>query len=63
MRDSELKSLGLHPASLPLGVDIEAWLKGGKTGWDAFPNTGAGKMDAESAPLAAALAGRQYPAA
>ena len=35
----ELKSLGLHPSSLPLGVDIEAWLKGGKTGWDAFPNT------------------------
>ena len=51
----ELKGLGLHPASLPLGVDIETWLKGGRTGWDAFPNTGAGKMDAESAPLAAAL--------
>ena len=48
---SELKSLGLHPASLPLGVDIEAWLKDGKTGWDAFPNTGAGKMDAESVSL------------
>ena len=46
---AELKALGLHPASLPLGVDIEAWLKGGKTRWDAFPNTGAGKMDAESA--------------
>jgi choline dehydrogenase-like flavoprotein len=51
----ELKALGLHPASLPLGIDIEAWLKGGKTGWDAFPNTGLGKMDAESAPLTAAL--------
>src|SRR5215510_7047065 len=46
---AELKSLGLHPHSLPLGVDIEAWLAGGKTGWDAFPNTGAGKMDGESA--------------
>jgi choline dehydrogenase-like flavoprotein len=53
---AELKSLGLHPASLPLGVDIEAWLKDGNTPWDAFPNTGLGKMDAESGPLAAALA-------
>ncbi len=52
---AELKALGLHPASLPLGVDIEAWLKGGRTGWDAFPNSGAGKMDAESASLASAL--------
>lgn len=52
---SELKALGLHPASLPLGVDIEAWLADGKTPWDAFPNTGAGKSDAESAPLAVAL--------
>jgi choline dehydrogenase-like flavoprotein len=52
---AELKGLGLHPASLPLGVDIEAWLAGGRTGWDAFPNTGSGKMDAESIGLAAAL--------
>ena len=27
----ELKALGLHPASLPLGVDIDAWLEGGQT--------------------------------
>jgi choline dehydrogenase-like flavoprotein len=52
---AELKALGLHPASLPLGVDVDAWLKDGRTGWDAFPNTGSGKMDAETAPLAAAL--------
>jgi choline dehydrogenase-like flavoprotein len=52
---AELKGLGLHPSSLPLGVDIDQWLAGGRTPWDAFPNTGAGKMDAESAPLAAAL--------
>ncbi len=52
---NELKGLGLHPASLPLGVDIEAWLGEGRTPWDAFPNTGSGKMDAESAPLAEAL--------
>ena len=51
----ELRGLGLHPASLPLGIDIDSWLKGGRTPWDAFPNTGMGKMDAESAPLAAAL--------
>ena len=53
---AELKSLGLHPASLPLGVDIETWLKEGRTGWDAFPNTGQGKVDAQTGPLAAALA-------
>jgi choline dehydrogenase-like flavoprotein len=52
---AEMKSLGLHPASLPLGIDIEAWLAGGNTGWDSFPNSGQGKMDAESAPLATAL--------
>ncbi|MBX3598203.1 MAG: GMC family oxidoreductase [Rhizobiaceae bacterium] len=51
----ELKRLGLHPASLPLGVDIDAWLKQGRTPWDAFPNTGTGKMDAETAPLKQAL--------
>jgi len=52
---AELKGLGLHPASLPLGVDIDTWLREGRTGWDAFPNTGQGKMDAQTAPLAAAL--------
>jgi choline dehydrogenase-like flavoprotein len=52
---AELKGLGLHPATLPLGVDIDAWLKDGKTPWDAFPNTGEGKVDAQTGPLAAAL--------
>ena len=52
---AELKGLGLHPASLPLGIDIEAWLKDGATPWDAFPNTGTGKVDAETGPLAEAL--------
>ena len=52
----KLKSAGLNPASLPLGVDIERWLKGGRTPWDAFPDTRSGKMDAESCPLALALA-------
>ncbi len=50
-----LKSVGLHPSSLPLGVDIERWLKHGKTPWDAFPDTCGGKMDAETVGLAHAL--------
>ncbi|QFG34819.1 choline dehydrogenase-like flavoprotein [Paracoccus pantotrophus] len=54
-----LKRAGVHPASLPLAIDIDAWLKRGRTGWDAFPNTGgAGKIDAEVGPLADAL---KYP--
>ena len=52
---AELKAQGLHPATLPLGVDIDAWLAGGRTPWDGFPNTGNGKKDAETAALAAAL--------
>ncbi|QRZ16079.1 GMC family oxidoreductase (plasmid) [Paracoccus methylovorus] len=51
-----LKRAGVHPASLPLAIDIDAWLKRGRTGWDAFPNTGGvGKIDAEVGPLADAL--------
>lgn len=52
---AELKAQGLHPATLPLGVDIDAWLTGGRTPWDGFPNAGNGKRDAETAPLATAL--------
>jgi choline dehydrogenase-like flavoprotein len=47
---------GLHPYSLPLGVDIERWLAKGKTPWDAHPNADDGKMDAETAALSVALA-------
>ena len=50
-----LIAAGLHPSSLPLGVDIDRWLARARTPWDAFPNTGVGKLDAESAGLAAAL--------
>jgi choline dehydrogenase-like flavoprotein len=50
-----LKSVGLHPASLPLGVDIDTWLAHGKTTWDAFPDTCGGKKDAETVSLAEAL--------
>ncbi len=50
-----LKGVGLHPASLPLGVDIQKWLAKGQTPWDAFPNTCGGKMDAETIGLNLAL--------
>lgn len=50
-----LTSAGAHPASLPLAIDIDEWIAGGSTGWDAFPNTGRGKIDAESGPLNDAL--------
>lgn len=51
-----LRQAGVHPASLPLAIDIKAWLERGQTGWDAFPNTGgAGKIDAEVGPLAKSL--------
>ena len=51
-----LKRQGLHPFSLPLGVDVDRWLAGGRTPWDGHPDTRSGKMDAETCALAAALA-------
>ena len=50
-----LTRAGMHPASLPLGVDIKRWLASGATPWDAFPETCGGKMDAETVGLAKAL--------
>jgi choline dehydrogenase-like flavoprotein len=50
-----MKGAGLHPFPLPLGIDIETWLNRAKTPWDGFPDTGTGKMDAESCGLAEAL--------
>jgi len=52
---ARLTRAGVHPASLPLGVDIERWLAGGKTPWDAFPGCTEGKLDAETVGLANAL--------
>jgi len=52
---SRLETLGLRPFSLPLAVDIDRWLDGGQTPWDAFPDTNSGKMDAETCGLAEAL--------
>ena len=46
---------GLHVSSLPLGVDLEAWLARGATTWDAFPDTTGAKSDAENCALAEAL--------
>lgn len=50
-----LKRAGLHPAPLPLGVDLDRWLERARTPWDAFPDTTGAKMDAESVGLAEAL--------
>ncbi|KRB62181.1 GMC family oxidoreductase [Rhizobium sp. Root708] len=55
---ARLKRRGLHPFSLPLGIDIDRWLAKAKTPWDAHPNSQDGKMDAETAALAVAL---KYP--
>ena len=51
-----LRAQGLHPFSLPLGVDVDRWLAGGRTPWDGHPDTRSGKMDAETCALSAALA-------
>lgn len=52
---ARLEKAGAHPFSLPLGVNIERWLAHGKTGWDGYPDTRCGKMDAETCGLAEAL--------
>jgi choline dehydrogenase-like flavoprotein len=51
-----MTGVGLNPLPLPLGLDLEKWLKRAKTPWDAFPDTGCGKMDAESCGVDEALA-------
>ncbi len=50
------RKAGLHPYSLPLGVDIRTWLSNGQTGWDGYPDARSGKMDAETCALIPALA-------
>jgi choline dehydrogenase-like flavoprotein len=52
---AKLKANGMHPYSLPLGVDIDKWLAKARTPWDAHPNSFDGKMDAETTALAYAL--------
>lgn len=53
---ARLTRVGLNPAPLPLAVDLDHWLARAATPWDGFPDTTGGKLDAESAALAAALA-------
>ncbi len=53
---ARLAGAGVTPFTLPLGVDIERWLAEGQTGWDGYPDTRCGKMDAETCGPAAALA-------
>jgi len=50
-----LTGAGVTPTSLPLAVDIDAWLARAQTPWDSFPDTTGAKLDAETAPLASAL--------
>lgn len=52
---ARLRRQGLHVGPSPLAVDIDRWLAGGATTWDAFPNTRGGKMDAETCALSEAL--------
>lgn len=51
-----LKRQGVKASSLPIAIDIDAWLARAKTPWDAFPDTFTGKIDAETGPLHKALA-------
>ena len=53
-----MKRVGLNPFPLPLAIDIDRWLQRAKTPWDAFPDTGSGKMDAESCGVNEALVHR-----
>ncbi|GAA5078137.1 GMC family oxidoreductase [Roseibacterium beibuensis] len=52
---ARLERVGVRPFTLPLGVDLNRWLAGGATGWDGYPDTRCGKMDAETCGLAEAL--------
>ena len=50
----KLRKAGMHPFSLPLGIDIDRWLAKGQTPWDAHPHSFDGKLDAETVALALA---------
>ncbi|MEM1361763.1 MAG: GMC family oxidoreductase [Pseudomonadota bacterium] len=52
---ARLEKSGTACFTLPLGVDIDAWLAAGQTGWDGYPDLRDGKMDAETCGLDAAL--------
>jgi choline dehydrogenase-like flavoprotein len=52
---ARLRRAGVTPSALPLGLDLDGWLKRASTPWDAFPDTTGAKSDAESVGIAAAL--------
>jgi choline dehydrogenase-like flavoprotein len=52
---ARLKRAGVRPSALPLGLDLDAWMKRAATPWDAFPDTTGAKSDGESIGIAAAL--------
>lgn len=52
---NRLRGAGLHPAALPLGVDLDTWQQSGNTPWDGHPDTCGGKMDAETIGIKTAL--------
>ena len=52
---ARFKKAGYSPSHIPTGVDLSAWLAGGQTTWDAYPNTNGAKMDAESCGVEKAL--------
>jgi choline dehydrogenase-like flavoprotein len=52
---ARFEAIGLHPCALPLGIDLDTWLKHSNTGWDGFPDAREGKMDAENCALIPAL--------
>lgn len=53
---ARLRRAGVTPSALPLGIDLDGWLRRAATPWDAFPDTTGAKSDGESVGIAAALA-------
>ena len=52
---ARLTAAGVTPSSLPLGIDLDAWLTRAATPWDAFPDTTGAKRDGETVGIAKAL--------
>jgi choline dehydrogenase-like flavoprotein len=52
---ARLHAAGVTPSALPLGIDLDAWLKRAATPWDAFPDTTGAKRDGETVGIARAL--------
>ncbi len=52
---ARLRAAGVTPSSLPLGIDLDGWLRRAATPWDAFPDTTGAKRDGETVGIAKAL--------